>query len=146
MTAEQNILIRFKRIDGEAQLPTKGHKTDVAWDFYCINGGKILAGERMVFGTGLQMAIPEGYGLILKERSGLAVKKGLRVMAGVIDCSYRGVLLVCLLNTSKKAVMIGAGDRICQGYIQEVLPVEWEEVDDLDKTSRGEDGFGSTGD
>ena len=137
---------RFHKLHANAVAPTKANLGDVAWDFTSIEGGAIEPGRRKVFKTGIQLELPEGYGLILKERSGMSVKHGLRVLAGVIDNGYRGELLVCLLNTDDKRHFIEVGDRICQGYIQKIENIEWEESDsELSQTDRGNGGFGSSG-
>jgi dUTP pyrophosphatase len=101
--------------------------------------------SRRIFHTGLQIAIPEGYGCVLKDRSGLAVKQGLHVLAGVIDSSYRGEWMICLLNTDGGHYQITEGDRIAQAIIVPEYQLDFIEVDELSETWRGEKGFGSSG-
>ena len=98
-----------------------------------------------IFHTGLQIAIPEGYGCIIKDRSGLATKHGLHVLAGVIDSSYRGEWIVCLTNTGRAHYQITEGDRIAQAIIVPEYQLDFIEVNELSETWRGEKGFGSSG-
>lgn len=104
------------------------------------------ARTRRLFNTGLKIAIPEGYGVILKDRSGLAAKRGIHVLAGVIDSSYRGEWKVCLLNTTDFRYEIIEGDRIAQAVIvKDYKNIIFEECQSLDDTFRGTEGFGSSG-
>lgn len=102
-------------------------------------------GERKTFNTGLKMAISPGYGIVIKDRSGMAVKTGIHVLAGVIDNSYRGEILVCLLNTSNNCYEVIEGDRIAQAIIIEEYKIDFVEEKELDATERGEKGFGASG-
>ena len=91
------------------------------------------------------MAIPEGHAGLIWPRSGMAVKQGVDVFAGVVDSGYRGEVMVCLYNSSSSPVEISKGDRIAQMLIQPVPLVRIAEVSNLDDTSRGDGGFGSSG-
>ena len=140
------ITVKVKRIDGNAKLPNKANKGDAGLDFYTIEHVIIKPGERKMIRTGIKMQIPEGYVGLIKPRSGLAVKNGIDVLAGVIDAPYRGEIMICLLNTDKehsKTFLIG--DKIAQMTIQVVPDIEMVEVDELDESDRGEKGFGSSG-
>lgn len=95
--------------------------------------------------TGLAVAIPHGFYGRVAPRSGLAVKQGLDVLAGVIDSDYRGELCCVLYNTSNAAINLAAGAKICQLIIEKIITPKAEWVDDLDATARGAGGFGSTG-
>jgi dUTP pyrophosphatase len=98
-----------------------------------------------VISTGIAVAVPEGcYGRIA-PRSGLAAKHGIDVLAGVVDRSYRGALLVVLLNTGSDAVRLDHGERIAQLIIERCETPAVELVEDLDATERGANGFGSSG-
>ncbi len=103
--------------------------------------------ERTLIKTGLFIALPEGAEAQVRPRSGLALKKGLSVLnsPGTIDADYRGEIGVILVNLSNESVRIEPGERIAQLVIAEYIQAEWQEVNDLDKTARGEGGFGSTG-
>ena len=102
-------------------------------------------GQRRLFHTGLKMAIPAGYGVVHRDRSGMAAKCGIHVLAGVIDSTYRGEWLVCLLNTSDKPYEIIEKDRIVQAVVVEEYNMTFVEDKGLDDTARGEGGFGSSG-
>ena len=101
--------------------------------------------DRVLVSTGLKVSIPEGYVGFLKSRSGLAVKHGLEVGAGVIDCGYTGEIKVLIHNNSQTPYNIEAGDKIAQMIILPIHRDKVELVDSLDKSSRGEGGFNSTG-
>jgi len=106
---------------------------------------RLMASQRRIFHTGLKMAIPVGYGVIVRDRSGLAVKQGLHVLAGVIDSSYRGEWMICLLNTGDNTYEIVEGDRIAQAIVVPEYKIDFMEEKDLDDTFRGESGFGASG-
>ncbi|MBR5736811.1 MAG: dUTP diphosphatase [Bacteroidales bacterium] len=103
--------------------------------------------ERTMIPTGLFIQLPEGYEAQVRPRSGLAAKHGLSVTnsPGTIDADYRGEICVLLVNLSKDPFTIEPGERIAQMVIARHEHVEWEEVDQLDESSRGAGGFGSTG-
>jgi dUTP pyrophosphatase len=103
--------------------------------------------ERTAIPTGLSMAIPEGYELQVRSRSGLSLKHGIIVVnsPGTIDADYRGELKVLVANVSNEPYEIKDGDRIAQLVIAKCEQAEWEEVDRLNKTERGEGGLGHTG-
>jgi len=103
--------------------------------------------ERAAVPTGLFMAIPEGYELQVRSRSGLSLKHGVVAVnsPGTIDADYRGELKILIANLSDEPYEIKDGDRIAQLVIAKCERAEWEEVRELDKTERGEGGFGHTG-
>jgi dUTP pyrophosphatase len=103
--------------------------------------------ERTVVGTGLFIELPRGYEAQVRPRSGLAAKKGITVLnaPGTIDADYRGEIGVILVNLSNEDFEIHNGERIAQLVIAEYSRIEWEAVDALSETARGEGGFGSTG-
>lgn len=103
--------------------------------------------ERALIPTGLYLAIPEGYEVQIRPRSGLALKHGITVLntPGTIDSDYRGEICVTLVNLSREPFTIEPGERICQMILARYEQVAWEEVDVLDETERGEGGFGHTG-
>jgi dUTP pyrophosphatase len=103
--------------------------------------------ERKIIGTGLKIALPEGYEAQVRPRSGLAAKHGLTILnaPGTIDADYRGEIGVILVNLSNEAVEINPGERIAQLVVAQYTQVDWQVVESLDSTDRGEGGFGSTG-
>ena len=126
-------------------LPSKSHSSDAGWDLYANEDCTIKTWARRLIDTGIKFEIPEGYVGLIWPRSGLSVKKGIDVFAGVIDSGYRGVVKVCLYNSSFENVDINRHDRIAQIIFQKVPPFTVEEVDELSESPRDAGGFGSTG-
>ena len=107
----------------------------------------IPAGGWRVVATGFAVAVPAGWELQVRPRSGLAVRHGVTVLnsPGTVDSDYRGALLVCLVNLGTEAFAVARGDRIAQGVVAPAPQLGVVEVGELDATVRGERGFGSTG-
>lgn len=131
-------------------LPNYAKYGDAGLDLRASMNVIIAPGETTLVGTGLFIAIPLGYELQIRPRSGLSYKTKLRVpnAPGTIDANYRGEICIIVENTGGNAIVINRGDRIAQGVLSEVTRVCWEEVDSIDKlgeTDRGDAGFGSTG-
>ena len=103
--------------------------------------------QRALVPTGLFMALPAGYEAQVRPRSGLAIKKGITVLnsPGTVDADYRGEVCVILVNLSNEPFVVNPGERIAQMVVARYEKVEWDEVEALDETERGEGGFGSTG-
>jgi len=148
--------LQFKKLYENALAPTRGSEQAAGYDLYANvpdianpnNSSKLVAsGETAMIGTGIAVAIPDGYFGAIYARSGIATKQGLRPAncVGVIDSDYRGELIVALHNDSTGPKVIEKGERIAQLVIQPYQSVELEEVTDLSDTARGEGGFGSTG-
>lgn len=141
--------IRFKKLKEKAQVPQYGTEYAAGADLYaCLEKPlTIPAGTTAFVPTGLAMEIPQGLVGLVYARSGLACKKGLAPAnkVGVIDSDYRGEIMVALHNHSQEAVTIDAGERVAQMVIAPYVFAEYEEVQELQDTSRGTGGFGSTG-
>lgn len=107
----------------------------------------LKAGNRMLIGTGLFIALEPGYEAQVRPRSGLALKKGITVLnaPGTVDADYRGEVGVILYNTSKEDFIIEPGERIAQMIIAKYEQISWEQVEVLDETERGDGGYGHTG-
>lgn len=103
--------------------------------------------RRCLIPTGLYVAIPEGYELQMRPRSGLALKSGISLVntPGTIDCDYRGEIGVIIINLSDEPFTVNPGDRICQMVLNRVPQVKWLPVESLDDTDRGDGGFGHSG-
>jgi dUTP pyrophosphatase len=107
----------------------------------------LLPGERKLIPTGLFIALPPGFEAQIRPRSGLALKYGISLVntPGTIDADYRGEIGIILINLSNESFQINDGERICQMVINKYEVIEWENVSDLEETSRGVGGFGHTG-
>ena len=114
---------------------------------HLIESITINPGGRALIPTGLRVAIPEGYEIQVRPRSGLAIKNGITLLntPGTIDADYRGDIGVIVINHGTEPFTIMSGDRIGQIVLNKVERIEWKEVDNLPDTIRGEGGFGSTG-
>lgn len=136
-----------KLLTETAKLPDKANLFDAGLDLYCDEKEviRLAPGERKLFSTGISMAIPKGFVGLIWPRSGHAVKKGLDTMAGVIDSPYRGEVKVLLVNHSDNYEYYSPGDKIAQILIQRIDDFTPVAYNDLDETSRGENGFGSSG-
>lgn len=134
-----------------SKLPEKGSPQAAGFDLsYCSMddsiGEVVLAPRtRVMLPTGIALAIPEGYYGRVAPRSGLALKNGIDVLAGVIDSDWRGEIQVILYNTSDKCFSIFPGNRIAQIIIEKADPFELVVVDSLSETQRNDKGFGSSG-
>ncbi len=137
----------IEKIDKELPTPRYAHHGDAGMDVYSRETYTLLPGEHKIIGTGLKTAVPYGFELQVRPRSGLAAKHGISIVnsPGTVDHSYRGELGIILINHSKEAFQINRGERIAQIIFNKVEIVQLEETDSLDKTERGEGGFGSTG-
>jgi dUTP diphosphatase len=137
--------LRFKQLDNRAILPQRGSSFAAGLDICSIEDVTIDPHQRATARTGLAVAIPHGHYGRVAPRSGLAVKHGLDVLAGVIDSDYRGELCCVLYNTSDSAIVLAAGSKICQLIIEKIITPHATWSSDLDETARGAGGFGSTG-
>lgn len=105
----------------------------------------LLPLDRAFIKSGVSIQLPEGYEAQVRSRSGLNKNHGIVCITGTIDSDYRGDIGIVLYNLSREAYTINPGDRIAQLVIAPVIQAEWQQVESLDKTDRGENGFGSTG-
>jgi dUTP pyrophosphatase len=140
--------VLIHRIDAELPLPSYAHPGDAGADLHAAEDVELLPGERVTVGTGVTIALPDGYAAFVHPRSGLATKHGVTLVnaPGTVDAGYRGEIRVTLLNTDiKDAVRLRRGDRIAQLVIQKVERAVFYEVDRLPGSARGAGGFGSTG-
>lgn len=142
-------LVPIKKLSDTAIIPTRGSKYAAGYDLYADikEAIQINPGDTLKVSSGIAIAIPEGCFGGIYPRSGLATKQGLAPAnkVGVIDSDYRGPIIVALYNHSNIPQIIHPGDRIAQLIIQPYWQFDWDEVDELNETERGESGFGSTG-
>jgi dUTP diphosphatase len=139
------IPINVKQVREGARLPRRATDGSAGADICCVEPFCLAPGARVGVSTGLSFEIPQGYYGRVAPRSGLAVRHGIDVLAGVIDSDYRGELVVLLVNRSDTAVQFAAGDRIAQLIIEHAARAEFQWSERLGDTSRSGGGFGSTG-
>ena len=125
-------------------LPKRGSALSAGLDICAIEDVEIQPKQRALARTGFAVAIPPGFYGRVAPRSGLAVKQGLDVLAGVIDSDYRGEVGCVLYNTGDETIHLPAGSKICQLILEQIITPEATWVNDLDATARGAGGFGST--
>ena len=128
-------------------LPTYAHPGDAGADLHASEALVLAPGERALVGTGVSIALPDGYAAFVVPRSGLAVKHGITVVnsPGTIDADYRGEVKVALINLGAAPFLVERGARIAQLVVAPVTRVEWQQVEALEATARGAGGFGHTG-
>jgi dUTP pyrophosphatase len=140
--------LRFTKLSTQATMPTRAHDNDAGLDLYAAEKARIVPGARVSIGTGLSVAVPEGLAGLVLPRSGLALKSGVTLVnsPGLIDPGYRGEVRVVLLNTDKTIdFQVKPGDRIAQLLLVPIAIASPMETDELDESTRGGGGFGSTG-
>ncbi len=141
------VSIKVKRLSAEARLPKYAHTGpwgDLAADLYAAAAATLGPGATAVVGTGIALEFPAGYGALVEDRSGLAVR-GITTLAGVIDPGYRGEIKVVIANLSENPVEFAVGDRIAQLRLVRRVEARFEEVEEVEAAPRGAGGFGSTG-
>lgn len=136
-----------EKIDVDAKIPVREHPHDAGIDFFSLKNETLNPGERKIISTGIRINVPAGYVLFLKDKSGLAIRNGVHIMAGVIDEEYRGEIKVVVINLSTGRISFAKGEKVCQGVLLPVALLVVEEANKISiETSRGEGSFGSTGD
>ena len=145
-TRRIEVNVKVEKLNENAKLPTYAHDTDAGADVYAAEAIIIKPNETKLIKTGLKVAIPNGYEIQIRPRSGLSLKTGLRVAnaPGTVDAQYRGEICVIMTNISTAAENINIGDRIAQMVISPVPMIKWIEEEIVDETDRGSGGFGST--
>lgn len=141
--------VRLKRLAHSEGLDLPHYATSGAAGMDVVSAENLILepGARHAVATGLSLAIPAGFEIQVRPRSGLALKHGITVpnTPGTIDSDYRGELKVILINHGSTAFPIARGDRVAQLVLAPVTQARWDQVDELDDTVRGAGGFGSTG-
>ncbi|MDZ7726459.1 MAG: dUTP diphosphatase [Candidatus Campbellbacteria bacterium] len=137
--------IKVKKLEKEAKLPVYANLSDAGADLFALEGLELSPGERTQVRTGIAMEIPDGYVGLIWDKSGLSHKQGLKVLGGVIDASYRGEIMVGIINLGNEKAAMESGHKVAQILFQRVEQAGIVEVNELNETSRGEGGFGSTG-
>ena len=135
----------FKRLHPEARLPARGSAGAAGLDLCAVERVTIAPGGRAAVRTGLAVSIPTGFYGRVAPRSGLAVRHGLDVLAGVIDSDYRGEILCALVNLGQEPFEVEPGARVAQLVVEAIATPEPAWAEELEETARGAGGFGSTG-
>ncbi len=142
------MIVSFQRLSEAAQPPTRAHDHDAGYDLRAAERATLGPGERASVGTGIAVEIPEGHAGLVLPRSGLAARHGIALVnaPGLIDAGYRGEVRVLLLNTDREASFeVAVGDRIAQLLVTPFTDADPYEVVELQASTRGEGGFGSSG-
>ena len=139
--------LRVRRLDADVPMPAYAHAGDAGMDLAASQDVVLPPGGRAAVPTGLALAVPDGWVGLVHPRSGLARRHGVTVAnaPGTIDAGYRGEVLVLLVNLGGEEVVLRRGERVAQLLLQRVGRAEIVEVADLEDTTRGTGGFGSTG-
>ena len=148
MTGSESVRVLLQRLDDGLPTPRYAHAGDAGADLAIAADVSIAPGERVLVGTGVALAIPEGWVGLVHPRSGLAARHGLTIVnaPGTVDAGYRGEIKVCLLNTDRHTpVRLSRGDLIGLLVVQRVARAEFVEVGELPGSARGDGGHGSTG-
>jgi dUTP pyrophosphatase len=145
-------IIQFTKTQPDARVPELATPGSAGADLCAVMPDGVSAqimkpGARLLVDTGLRIAVPDGHEVQVRPRSGLALKHGVTVLnsPGTIDSDYRGPLKLVLINLGEENFTIRTGDRIAQAVLAPVTPFRGVLVEDLEETTRGEEGFGSTG-
>ena len=136
-----------QKIEEDAIVPYKAHKEDAGMDLFSIEDKTLKPMERKLIHTGIKIELPKNTEAQIRPRSGLALKNGITVLntPGTIDEGYRGEIGIILINLSKEEFRVEKGMKIAQMVIKPIININVEVTRELSESSRGEDGFGSTG-
>lgn len=137
--------IKVKKLKENAVVPRYAHEGDAAMDLFSTEDYFVPIGKRQLISTGIAMELPEGYFSSIRGKSGLALKKGICILGGVIEHGYRGEYGVIIFNAGDEDFEVKAGDKIAQVIISPVATAEVEVVEELSETVRGDGAWGSTG-
>lgn len=139
------MLLKVKKLNPEAKLPTHGHPGDAGIDFYTLSETVFPSGKQTRVHTGIAVEIPEGHVGLVWDKSSISFNFGLKVVGGVIDAGYRGEIIMNFLNITDKEVIIEKGHKIAAMIIQKFEHCDISEAEELSDTVRGEGREGSTG-
>ena len=146
--------IKVKKIHHNAVIPKFAHSTDTGFDLFTVESVRIHPKQKSIVRTGLIFELPEGWGIQVRNKSGITMKgvpnllgnnADIVVYMGTIDQAYRGEVGIMVKNISNKTIAIPVGTKLAQGVLERVYQCTFEEVEDVSETDRGEGGFGSTG-
>ncbi len=144
----ERVRVGLTRLDPGMPVPRYAHPGDAGADLAIAEDCELAPGERRLVGTGIAIALPAGWAGFVHPRSGLAARSGLTIVnaPGTVDSGYRGEIRICLLNTDRsQALRLTRGDLVAQLVLQRVAEAEFELLDQLPESQRGDRGHGSTG-
>lgn len=139
------MILKVKKLDQGATLPSYGHVGDAGLDIYTNEKVVLSSGESAKVKTGISFEIPAGYVGLVWDKSGLSINNKIKTLGGVIDSSYRGEVLIGVINLGKEPYTFEKGHKVAQMLVQKFETVEITETQELTDTTRGDGGFGSTG-
>jgi dUTP pyrophosphatase len=145
LICEGVVRVKIKKLKSNATVPRYAHPGDAAMDLFSAEDITVPAGKRRLVSTGIAIELPQGYFSSIRGKSGLALKKGIDILGGVIEYTYTGEYGVIIFNTGDEDFVINVGDKIAQVVIAPVASAEVEVVSELSESVRGEGAFGSTG-
>jgi len=137
--------LKVKRLSKDTPLPAIAYLGDAGFDLYARGGITLAPGERAKIPSGIALEIPTGYVGLIWDKSGVSNNHGLKTLGGVVDASYRGEVMVGVVNLGSEPYTFNAGEKVAQLLIQKVEHPTFVEVDELGDTHRGTAGFGSSG-
>lgn len=146
--------IKVKKVHHNAVIPRFAHPTDTGFDLFTVENIRIHPKQKSIVRTGLIFELPEGWGIQVRNKSGITMKgvpnllgnnADIVVYMGTIDQAYRGEVGIMVKNISNKTIAIPTGTKLAQGVLERVYQCTFEEVEEVSETDRGEGGFGSTG-
>lgn len=147
--------IKVKKLHKDAIVPRYAHDTDTGFDLFTVEKTVVQPKEKVIVKTGLAFGIPQGWGVAIRNKSGITMKgvpngginkrSDSTVYLGTIDNSYRGEIGIMLKNETDEVVVIPKHTKLAQGILERVYQCKFTEVEELDETERGTGGYGSTG-
>ncbi len=142
---QNNLTVKAKKVNLDSILPSYAHPGDAGMDMYTGESLTLAPGQTGKVKTGVCLEIPDGHVGLIWDKSGLSINHGIKTLGGVIDSGYRGEVMIGVVNLGKESYTFEKGHKVAQMLIQKVERVEVVESVELSDTSRGIDGFGSTG-
>lgn len=139
------MILKVKKLDPEAILPSYAHSWDAGMDMFCMENVTLAPGQVAKIKSGIAVEIPDGFVGLCWDKSGLAMNYSIKVLGGVIDSGFRGELIFGVINLGKEEYTFKKGDKVLQMLIQKVEKTDIVDSEELSETDRGEKGFGSTG-
>lgn len=136
--------LKIKKLYGDAKLPTRAHQDDAGTDLYAQGDHTVSPHTTVIIPTGVAMELEKGYASLIWDKSSVG-SKGIKTLGGVIDAGYRGEYKIIVHNLNNEEYIFKHGDKVAQMLVQKVEFPELEEVVELNDSTRGEGGFGSTG-